>query len=295
MPRWTRRDLLAAAAASALSRPVLAKEAPPARVAALDWTLASTLMALGVTPVGVAEQRLYADWVGPPALPSGVIELGLRTGPSFETLAALKPDLIGINPLNESIRSRLEMIAPTFSNSIFSPERAPLDRCKVMTRSLADRIGAQSKADALIERTDAILAAVRQRLAGAAPRPLLPLNILDARHFNLYGRGSLYADVLRAVGLVSAFDGPTSSWGNAAVGIEALADLPRCDLLVIAPVPHAALRMFEGPSLWSKLLAAKGTRRIMLPAAWAFGDLAAASRFAVDLADAFTAEQARPL
>ena len=61
-----------------------------------------------------------------PALPEGTTELGLRVTPSLETIVRLRPDLILINALNAGLKARLETIAPTYENRIFSAERAPL-------------------------------------------------------------------------------------------------------------------------------------------------------------------------
>ena len=111
---WTRRSVLAAGMASVAGR---AHAGPPEpRVAALDWGWASTLVALGIDPVGVAELRSYAAWVGEPALQPSTAELGLRTTPSLEILAALRPDLILTNGLNAALRGQLERIAPTLDS-----------------------------------------------------------------------------------------------------------------------------------------------------------------------------------
>ena len=47
-----------------------------------------------------------------------------------------------------------------------------------------------------------------------AGRPVVPMQFVDARHLTYYGRGSLYGDVITALGLVSAYPGPTSQWGH---------------------------------------------------------------------------------
>ncbi|MGO2503948.1 MAG: hypothetical protein ACTH7C_12495, partial [Cobetia marina] len=84
-------SLLAAGSASAATTGD-AHEAPAGfvdrPVVALDWTLAETLTGLGVRAMGVGQVETYASWVAQPALPQGTRDLGLRTQPNLEQLAA---------------------------------------------------------------------------------------------------------------------------------------------------------------------------------------------------------------
>ena len=89
--------LLLATAAPAQPNPQPALSAP--RIVTLDWTIAETLMGMGVAPQAVAQLSAYHDWVAEPALPDTVVDLGLRTQPNLELLADLQPDLILISPM----------------------------------------------------------------------------------------------------------------------------------------------------------------------------------------------------
>lgn len=288
--RWTRRGVVAAALGLALGTAKAAEPAP--RVAALDWGWASTLVALGVPPAGVAECRSYAAWVGEPALPPGTAELGLRTTPSLETLAALQPSLILTNGLNALLRPQLERIAPTLDSPVFGPNRTPLANARTAARRLGDRLGQPGAAEAWIARSDARFAAARARLAPMAGRPVVPMQFVDARHVTYYGRGSLYGDVLGELGLVSAYPGETSQWGHHGGDVASLAALPPADLLIVAPLPPQSVALLDGPSLVASLLRIGGRRAYRLPSAWTFGELAAATRFAGLVADALAPTRA---
>lgn len=69
MPDYFRRRLLMALALSPLL-PALPGRAAPAvdvqRIVALEWLPVELLMALGVTPMGVADLFQYRLWVGSP-------------------------------------------------------------------------------------------------------------------------------------------------------------------------------------------------------------------------------------
>ena len=78
-----RRRLLMALALSPLlgSLPGRAADVPPdiARVAALEWLPIELLLALGVTPLAVADVHNYNLWVAEPKLPAAVVDVGQRT------------------------------------------------------------------------------------------------------------------------------------------------------------------------------------------------------------------------
>ena len=93
----TRRRLLIAMALSPLlwqMRGAQAADVDPQRVVALEWLPAELLLALGVTPYGVADIPNYRLWVNEPALPDSVIDVGLRTEPNLELLTQMKPSFI---------------------------------------------------------------------------------------------------------------------------------------------------------------------------------------------------------
>jgi iron complex transport system substrate-binding protein len=60
-----------------------AADVDPQRIVALEWLPVELLLALGVTPYGVADIPNYNLWVNEPALPDSVIDVGLRTEPTL--------------------------------------------------------------------------------------------------------------------------------------------------------------------------------------------------------------------
>ncbi len=286
LPPLTRRSAVLSLAAFAVA-PARASAAAP-RVAALDWTLATACLSLGLVPAGVAEKRLYARWVGEPALPPGVVELGLRDAPSLEGLAQLAPDLILVDAFAGPLRARLERVAPTLSLDIFGDARNPLALSEAALRDLGRRFGRAAEADSVLAGVDAGFARARAAL-GEGPRPaVLPFNLADDRHLRVYGAGSLYADALRRLGLAPAWTGVTGPWGTATTDLAALAAVPEATLVLVDPVPAEAESVLAGGALWAGLTA--GRRVLRLPAAWPFGEAGAARRFAELLAAALTRE-----
>ncbi|MDX7951275.1 ABC transporter substrate-binding protein [Lichenihabitans sp. Uapishka_5] len=282
----SRRVLLAAAMSAGLGAGRAEAEAPPRRLASLDWGWASTLIAMGLAPVGVTETRLYADWVGEPALPPGTAELGFRTAPNLETLLLLRPDLILTSDLNAALQPQLERIAPTFESRVFADNRRPLLNARADVSRLGVRLGREAAAETWLAESARRFAAARSRLSGLQGHPVVPVQFVDDRHLIYYGAGSLYGDVIVALGLRSAYPGATSQWGHRSDDLASLASLPPADLLLVAPVPPASEAALTGPSLLASLIAAAGRRAYRLPQCWTFGELAAATRFAEQLVDA---------
>lgn len=66
----------------------------PQRIVAMEWLPVELLLALGVTPYGVADIPNYTLWVNEPRLPESVIDIGLRTEPNLELLTQMKPSYL---------------------------------------------------------------------------------------------------------------------------------------------------------------------------------------------------------
>ncbi len=282
----TRRTAILSLAA-VLGTPARAAASVP-RVAALDWTLASACLSLGVVPAGLAEQRLYRRWVGGPALPAGIVELGLRQAPSLEGLAQLAPDLILVDAFAEPLRPRLERIAPTLSFDLYGAGRRPLALGETALRDLGRRFGRTAEAEAVLAGVDAGFARARAVLGSGARPPVLPFNLADDRHLRVYGAGSLYADALDRLGLAAAWTGATGPWGTATADLSVLADVPEATLVLVDPVPADAEAVLTGGGLWAGLTA--GRRVLRIPAVWPFGEAGAARRFAELLTAAMARE-----
>jgi ferric hydroxamate transport system substrate-binding protein len=273
---FSRRAVLGAALAAPFG---VARAAEP-RVVALDWGWAATAIGLDIVPAGVAEIRLYRDWVHAPSIPSSADEIGLRTDPSMDAIAALRPDLILTNAFHTAMAPRLATIAPTLANPTFSESRTPLANAKAAARLLGDRLSRRLQAAALINDAESRISLARDKLQSWSGRAVLPLSVIDRRHLMIHGEGGLFVDVLGAVGLKGLWPTATNLWGSKQIGVADLAGLPPGDLLLIDPVPEVASGIFDPSGLLLRLCAADRRAIRRMPAAWAFGDLTAAARFA---------------
>lgn len=280
--RLTRRGLLAAAASCAVLAPGPSRAAgAPTRIVSLDYGLAETLLALGVTPIAIAEAEAWATWVIEPAMPPGVVNLGTALEANLELLNALKPELILTTPYLARIGPMLERIARTESFAIYTPEPGtPYARSLTATRRLGGMIGRESQAQALIDASAARMAATRAALAPHAATPVFVVSFMDTRHVRVYGAKSLFDDVMTLCGLANAWRGEVNYWGFATVGIEQLARAPEARLIYVEPIAADVRAALARSPLWNSLGFVRAGRVHAMPPALMFGMLPSAMRFA---------------
>lgn len=282
-----RRAFVAGCAYAALAPwPLRAAEAVPERIVCLDYGLATTLLALGVTPAGVAGAVEWDKWVVEPELPPEVVDVGLDREANVELLAALDPDLILATPYVSHLKPILERIAPVEIYGVYTLERRPLARSEAATRDIGALVGRAEVAEACLREADGFLADCAARLSGIGAPPLALVNFMDARHARVYGGGSLYQGVLDRLGLENAWTGPTNYWGFQTIGIEELATAsPGLRLIAFEPIPPEVRPTLDHSPLWTRLPFVREGRVSTLPSTLMFGMVPAALRFASLITD----------
>ncbi|PZR85207.1 MAG: amino acid ABC transporter substrate-binding protein [Stutzerimonas stutzeri] len=283
----TRRETLAILAVAALPRPA---HAVGLRVATVDWSVLETLLALGALPVAAPELLQFREVAVEPAVPPSVTDLGLRGTVNFELLLLSRPELIYSSSFYVSSEPRLTRIAPVERFSIYAPGRPPYEPAAAMMRSIGARLGRSDEAERYIAEAEAEFAALRERLTPHAQRPVIPINLGDARHFRVFGADSMFGEVLKRLGLANAWSDDTSYSAMAPVGLEALARVPDAWIALIPPVPPGALEVLAGSTFWNAVPSVRAGRLLQLASINPYGGLPAARRFARLLAEALLAK-----
>ncbi|MHB0777065.1 ABC transporter substrate-binding protein [Halomonas sp. WWR20] len=255
-------------------------------VVTLDWTLAETLLALDVTPLGVAQTMAYRDWVGEPTLPENVVDIGLRAQPNLELLAQLAPKHILISPMFAALAPRLSRIAPVSTIGLYLAEGDIWTQALAATRAVARLVDRQAAAETLIAEVESHIGQAAAQLPAGIP-PLLIVQFMDARHVRVFGDHSLYQAVLQRLGLSNAWQGTTNAWGFALVGLEQLADIRPAQMVVVDPLPVGIEGRLAENGLWQNLPSVRQRNVIHLKPVWSFGGLPSARRFADQISAAF--------
>ncbi|EJL89851.1 Fe(3+)-hydroxamate ABC transporter substrate-binding protein FhuD [Pantoea sp. GM01] len=277
----SRRRLLTALALSPLMSALPLRAALPdaQRILALEWLPVELLMALGVTPLGVADMHNYNIWVGDPLLPSSVIDLGLRTEPNLELMTQLEPALIlhsnGYGPALD----KLQRIAPTMGFDLNSGDGKPLSTARHSLQALGARIGREAQAVQHLQDVDEQLAAARERLKPWADRPLLLMSLMDSRHAITFGKNSLFLEVMEILGLRNAWQGETNFWGSAVVGLERLAEVGDVQVICFDHDNDRDMQQVMKTALWQALPFVRAQCFQRVPAVWYYGATYSALKF----------------
>ncbi|SUG16724.1 ferrichrome-binding periplasmic protein [Salmonella enterica subsp. arizonae] len=212
----TRRRLLTAMALSPLLWQMNTAQAAaidPRRIVALEWLPVELLLALGITPYGVADVPNYKLWVSEPPLPDSVIDVGLRTEPNLELLTEMKPSFMvwsaGYGPSPE----KLARIAPGRGFD-FSDGKKPLAVARRSLVELAQTLNLEAAAEKHLAQYDRFIASLKPRFIRRGGRPLLMTTLIDPRHMLVLGPNCLFQEVLDEYGIRNAWQGGNQLLGQ---------------------------------------------------------------------------------
>lgn len=284
-----RRRLLAALAVAPLwyAMPGRAQAAIDlTRIVALEWLPTELLMALGVTPLAVADIHNYNQWVNQPTLPPSVIDVGQRTEPNLELLQQLQPSLVLLSQGYGPSPQQLAPIAPTMAFSFNDGSGKPLTVAKQSLRQLAQRLGLQSRAEQHLMQFNTVLNDMRQHLQSYTSQPLLLFSLIDNRHALVIGQQSLFQEVMDQLGIANAWQGETNFWGSAVVGIERLSTVKNARAIYFDHGNQAMMNQVSATPLWQALPFVRQGQLRQVPAVWIYGATLSAMRFCHLLAQA---------
>jgi ABC-type Fe3+-hydroxamate transport system substrate-binding protein len=282
----SRRSLLngAAAAAAAVSMPAqLLADAGGQRIISLDYGLASTLLSLGVQPVGISDLADWNKWVVEPEMPSSVVDIGSSHEVDLEILIQLKPDIILTTPYLDQLLPRLQPIAKILRLEIFTPNGGPVLPAAISaTRTLASGLGCEKEAEQFLTRSDAFFETCRARLAGRTLPPVALASFMDARHARIYSAPGLFHNALERIGIRNAWTRQSNYWGFETIGIEELSTITdrNARLIIFEPVPPDVLPKLAESPLWQTLPFSRPGHVSVVPPALMFGMVNEAMRFA---------------
>jgi len=285
----SRRQFLTTAtlAAGAVAGIAPARAAAGPRVATLDWAILETLLAIGANVVAGTELLQFRDVAVTPTVPASIADLGLRGTPNLEVLYAAKPELIFNSNFYAWADDRMRLIAPVESHAVYQPGASPYQLSEQMTLALGDRLE-RSAGRTLVDMTRAKLETYGRQFAKGDRRPILPINLGDARHVRVFGSDSMFGEVLKRTGLANAWPDLTSYSATAPVGIEQLATMPDAWIVLIPPHPAEAFAELQQSAFWRALPAVQAGRVLALGSINPYGALPAAGRFADLLAEGLT-------
>ena len=262
------------------------------RLAAIDWAMLETAIALGVMPIAACELVRYRADAVRPMIPAETVDLGLRGSPNFELLQLVEPDLILSSPFYAHIGHRLSAISDVFAVPFYVSGEAPWPKALAALHALGSRLAMTHAARVAEERAIDEIEMLRTRLEPFRDRPCYVIQLGDARHFRAFGSDSMVGAVLRHLGLEHAWLGRSAFAFAAPVPLEKLAERPEARIVAVSGVPVAARQGLASSVLWNRLEPVAAGRLAVLDKVNPFGGVLAGLRFGRLLSDALTGSRA---
>ena len=268
--------------ATALASTPASAGSPPLRIAAANWTVAETLIALGVVPYAVSDIPNYNAWVKAPPIPDSTLDIGLRNEPNLELLAQDPPDLLLTSALFSRDNARLERLMPVKMIDNFYTDEPFYEATLAMTRKIAQLTDREPQAEALIAETEQVLEETAGALQGSET-PLYVVQFSDAQHVRVFGHGNMVGTLFSRTDLTNAWTGPTNAWGYASIPIDRLAERPDARIIVIEPYPRGVGEALKDNRIWQHLPAVREGRVSFIEPIWPYGGLISLQRLARSL------------
>ncbi|MNO51540.1 Fe(3+)-citrate-binding protein YfmC precursor [compost metagenome] len=279
------------APSEAATGPIVLKDAkgelkldkPAQKVVVLEWTFTEDVIALGVQPVGNADNENYKLYVTAEApLDAGVTDVGTRSEPNLETIASLKPDLIIANTdSHEAIYEQLKGIAPTLIFSLYPPEGQGDQYTKMedMFKTIAAAVGKTAEGAKVLADLDAHYAEAKTKLAAAGKEGLnyvltQAYSYQNAATMRLFTDNSLAVQTLDRIGLKNDWKPEKFEvYGFSTSTVEALPAVQDTNLLYIVQKDDDIFaNELKDNSVWNGLTFVKEKRTFGLDSTtWVFG------------------------
>lgn len=256
---------------------------PAQRVVVLEWNLTENVVALGMQPVGNADNENYKKWVSSEAaLNADVADVGFRHEPNIESIAALEPDLIiGDIDSHEKIYDQLKGIAPTLLFQGFPPEGGPsqYEAMENIFKTIAKAVGKTAEGDKVLADLDKHYEDAKAKLAAAGKEGLnyvltQAFSYQNVASMRLFKDNALAIQTLERIGLKN--DWTTDAfelYGFSTNTVEALPAIQDTNFIhIVQSDDNIFETTLKDNSIWKDLTFVKENRVYAIDGAtWVFG------------------------
>ncbi|SDD65145.1 iron complex transport system substrate-binding protein [Paenibacillus sp. UNCCL117] len=270
------------------------------RVVALEWSMVEHLLAVGVQPAGIADIKGYNTWVNiAPKLDAGVVDVGSRTEPNLEAIAALKPDLIVAPDFRiKTSYEALNKIAPTIAFNPY-PAEGEGNQYEAMIntfKTIADLTGKQAEADKVIADVEKSFAESKAKLKekgkeGAEVVVTQAYSQQNAAVMRLFTDNSMLVQIMNRIGLKNAFKSSKyEANGFSTASVEALPAVQNANFIyIVQDNDNIFEKQLKDNEVWKGLTFVKENRTHKLPGnTWTFGGPLSAKSIADLVTNALT-------
>jgi ABC-type Fe3+-hydroxamate transport system substrate-binding protein len=272
---------------------------PATKVVGLEWAEVEMLVSLGVMPVAAADVKGYGTWVTAAKLDPSVKDVGTRSEPSVDSIAALQPDLVVMEAERDSaLVGQLEKFVPVIVTKA-SDASGNLTRMRDDFMMIATAVGKAAEAKTVLADLDATLADGKQKIAaaGVAGQPFVMADGYEEGStiaIRMFGKGALVSDIATELGLKNAWTGKVDKvWGLGNTDVEGLTALKDDKVRFFYNASDGNDVFADGladNAIWKELPFVANKQVIRLPdGIWTFGGPASCKQYAEAVVKAYTA------
>jgi len=246
--------------------------APPQRIVVTDWALLEQLLELGIKPVGAPELERYQRYVVQPALPSDIVDIGLRKAPNIKAIRSLKPDVIILGTDQKNLARPFSRISRVMFYKSFSDKyRTNGKKSETRFLQIADLFQLGDFAKQRLEEREQELKQIKQHvhtMFNGKPPKLSVIRFSSAKKALLYGENSIVSHTLEKLELDSALNSSRTKWGEREVTIKQLQKVNEGVLLYVEPVESNSVFSSEA---WQDLPLVKAKHVGAMSPVWSYG------------------------
>ncbi|WGV59978.1 Fe(3+) dicitrate ABC transporter substrate-binding protein [Brevibacillus brevis] len=222
----------------------------PKRVVALEYSFVEGLWELGVTPVGIAQEK-DKDVEGLIGKKIEYTPVGTRQQPSLEVISSLQPDLI-IGDLNrhKDIYKDLQKIAPTI---ILKSRNSTYQENLSSFVTIGEALNKQKEAEQRLIKHKEIIAEFKKKVQAGDSRKVM-LGVFRADSLSAHGAKSFDGELLEMIGIKNAIqDAPEPT---VKISLEQMVQWDP-DVIFLAEADDALLNEWKQNPLWNNITAVK--------------------------------------
>ncbi|RAT99114.1 Fe(3+) dicitrate ABC transporter substrate-binding protein [Brevibacillus sp. Leaf182] len=222
----------------------------PKRVVALEYSFVDGLWELGVTPVGIAQEK-DKDVEGLIGKKIEYTPVGTRQQPSLEVISSLQPDLI-IGDLNrhKDIYKDLQKIAPTI---ILKSRNSTYQENLSSFATIGEALNKQKQAEQRLIKHKEIIAEFKKRVPAGDSRNVM-LGVFRADSLSAHGAKSFDGELLEMIGIKNAIQDAAEP--TVKISLEQMVQWDP-DVIFLAEADDALLNEWKQNPLWNNITAVK--------------------------------------
>ncbi len=226
---------------------------PASHVVALEWSFVDDLLALGVTPAGIADDDKPKAMEKLAGKAFEYMPLGKRETPDLEKIAGVAPDLIIADTDRHSkIKSQLDQIASTI---VLNSRKGSYDDSIKDFETIAKAVGKESEAKTRLAEHDKLMAELKKQVSGLSEKKVL-VGVARKDGFSAHSTTSYAGEVLKDIGFDNVVQGSeTEPYKD--VNLETITSVDP-DIIFIATDDSAAItNEWKKLPVWQNLKAVK--------------------------------------